>query len=149
MRSKAASAIATAIAASVAPAFPALAEVCDKERPGWDPGDGPVGQLGETFGILGGMLSTAPGIALLAFLLLPLVWPNRWLCLLAATFAGLFTYALAADWWEDPVAHFAIIEGCRAAPILPIALFGGLCLWMLWRGVRPRRAPKTPGRPAG
>ena len=27
----------------------AAAEVCDKERPGWSPADGPVGQLGETF----------------------------------------------------------------------------------------------------
>jgi hypothetical protein len=147
---KAVSAIATAIAASVAPAFPALAEVCDKVRPHWAPESGPVGQLDETFGILGALLSTGPGITLLGILLLPLLWPNRWLCFLSATLAGLLALALAADWWEsEPIYEAAVIEGCRAAPILPIALLVVLCLWLLWRGVSRRRTPALPAPPAG
>lgn len=139
------------VAAAVAlPASSALAEVCDKERPDWAPADGPVGQLGETIGILAGLLSSGPGIAILAVLLLPLLWRNRGLSLASAALAALMAFGLAAAWLErDPVYEAALAEGCRTAPILPIALLALLCLWMLRRGLSRRQALENPCRPAG
>ena len=143
-------------AAAVAPAFPAFAEVCDKVRPAWAPSDGAVGQLGETLFLSTALVSTPVGWALACLLAASFCFRRAWIELLGAAAFLLVALAVAAEWWlDDPtgINPAALAEGCRAAPVLPVALLSLLCLWMLGRAFsRRRRRPRAPASrvpPAG
>lgn len=87
--------------------LPAAAEVCGELRPGWTPADGAVGALAEAGYVLGSPL----GLILLAFVLLAMIWPRRWLSVGVAlpvlALAGLLFLARQAE-----VASQAMAEGC-------------------------------------
>lgn len=101
----------------------ALAEVCDKEAPGWDFRSGPASQL-EHFQDA----ATGPyGLTIAALLVLAVIFKRRWLCL----FGGMSTLlALAAVLvvWSDPIYAASIREGCRASPIWVLAALAGAAL---------------------
>lgn len=110
---------------------PALAEVCASLRPGWIADGGPVGAGAEAIYIL----SSFPGLVVLAFLAFGLARPNLWIstaCALPAFgLAGLLGITRRAD-----SAAAAIAEGC-IGPVWPVVLLlvalGGVTLVRGWR----------------
>lgn len=113
--------------------LPAFAEVCDKVRPDWLPEDGPVGALAEAFYVL-----TSPlGVVLLAFVVLAMVRPRRWLAVVVAlpllALAGLLFLARGAE-----VAAMAMAEGCIGGIGPTVALLVLLAAAVLVRGFRAR-----------
>ncbi len=98
---------------------PALAEVCDQERPGWHPQDGPASGLDEVL-----FLATSlPGLGLLGALTLAVLVGGRLYWALTALFAGVIALAL----WllrraPDDIMNAAIAEGCVGPQGLSIAV---------------------------
>lgn len=110
---------------------PALAEVCDKLRPGWALADGPVGLLGETIFVL----SSFPGLVVLAFLAFGLARPNLWISTACAVPALVFGALLALSQGTEG-ARQAMAEGCvgNAFPIaLALIALGALTILRAWR----------------
>lgn len=116
-------------------ASPAFAEVCDKERPRWNPTDGRVNLFEEMYFFL-----TSPvGIGLIALIAATLYFRKRWLSLLCA--ALVFTVAaitvLNWFWLGDSIVTAAYKEGCRASPIVTVGVLVLLSAWLAQYG-RPR-----------
>lgn len=101
------------------PASPALAEVCDKERPDWD--GTPATQMSEAL-----YLFTQPiSLFLLAALATAVIARHAMGTAVAALLWGFYITALV---WPDTIAQAAIREGCQAAPSLYIAIASALCV---------------------
>lgn len=109
---------------------PALAEVCEKVRPGWNMADGPVGVLGETMFIL----SSFPGLVVLAFLAFGLARPHRWISIACGLPALAFGVLLAVS-RGTATADLALKEGClgNAFPVaLVLIAIGALTILRGW-----------------
>lgn len=113
---------------------PALAEACDKIRPGWDGGE--VGAVAEAI-----TLFSSP-IALIFLLCTALVfrfrssWGALVLCLV-------WSFLITAVTFFDPtggVRTMAAAEGCVGSPWLFTAVVGALCVGMLIYTGRPEDA---------
>lgn len=105
-----------ALAALLLAANPALAEVCDKIRPNWDPGLGPVTWLQE----IGRVLASFPGLVILASLAFGLWRPHPWISA-ACALPALAMAGLLAMYDRAEMATLARTEGCIAT-VLPAAL---------------------------
>lgn len=114
-----------------------FAEVCDKERPFWDPHTGPASAWDELLGL------TILPIPLLLFgiTFVALVLHRRilfalcailWLATATTVYLNRFTKDLTG------VAEFAIKEGCIGPPHLFIALAIAICALMIYGAQRPR-----------
>lgn len=129
----------------VATVAAASAEVCDKERPAWNPADGPVGALGE---MLANLLSV-PGLVVVAVAFLAMwsksVWVPLVLCLFPFALAWLIHFGhndpmpLAAE-----MRDFARQEGCVGPPGLAIAVFVLMGVALLTRAAMLHRARIIP-----
>ncbi|WP_299208570.1 hypothetical protein [uncultured Tateyamaria sp.] len=99
----------------------AMAEVCDKERPGWD--GMPVGMIGEAINLF---LSPA-GVALLLLSLVALRFRHQWIGLAAVI---LWTVFITIVTMADPtgVRGLAMVEGCIGPPTLFIAAVAAICV---------------------
>lgn len=118
------------IAALVLTPAPALAEVCDKVRPGWKLADGPVGVMGEAIFVL----SSFPGLVVLAFLAFGLARPHRWISIACAAPAIAFGGLLAITQGTE-TATLARAEGClgNAFPVaLVFVALGALTILRGW-----------------
>ena len=116
-------------------ASPAFAEVCDKERPRWNPADGRVNVFEELYFFL-----TSPvGIGLIALIATTLYFRKRWLSFLCAGLV--FTIATITTlnwfWLGDSIITAAFNEGCRTSPIVTIGVLVLLSAWLAQYG-RPR-----------
>ncbi|AUQ73144.1 hypothetical protein PhaeoP71_00243 [Phaeobacter piscinae] len=123
----------------IAMLFPAaaLAEVCDKERPFWQPGDGPATAWDELIN-----LSTLPvSLALLALAGIALATRNRPTFVIAAVFWAGIGFVVAVDRYEnalDYVEASALAESCLGPPHLFIGLAIAICAVMTYGALRPR-----------
>ena len=99
----------------------AWAEVCDKERPGWD--GQPVGMLGEAVNLF---LSPA-GIALLVLSVIALRLRHQWVGLVAVI---LWTVFITVVTMADPTGlrPQAMVEGCIGSPALFIVAVAAICV---------------------
>jgi hypothetical protein len=113
----------------------ARAEVCDKTRPGWTLDQGPVTGGAETLYIL----ASPVGLGLVAVMVLALVFPRRWLALLAAlpalALAGLLVISRQSE-----MATLAMKEGCIGSAIPAVVLLVLAAAVVLVRGFQARRA---------
>ncbi|WP_422039889.1 hypothetical protein [Roseibium sp.] len=129
------------MASAVPVLFPgaALAEVCDKMRPGWDPSQGQVSQLDDVLYFFG----TSPFMLTYAGLIVAsLLLRNRWLCFVSALVSIAFAALHAGDWmfeWSGTVHKGAIAEGCMAPPYLLIGLFLSAFMACVFVAFKPRR----------
>jgi len=118
----------------------ALAEVCDKERPDWNPAHGPATGLDE----LVFLFTSLPGLGMLgAITLAALTGQKRYFAITA-----LFSALIGAAQWitvtaPDELTRAAISEGCVGPQTLPIAACAILTstalvfLALLWLRERP------------
>ena len=98
---------------------PALAEVCDKVDPDWNPADGPLSPIGA----LVDFFLSPFGIVAIALVVFSWALDNRWLAWLTATLLVVAAVGLSVDWlYLDDVGRFAVQEGCRASPILIVVV---------------------------
>ena len=112
-------------------AHPALAEVCDKIRPGWDASLGAVTWWSEAVRVL----SSFPGLVVLASLAFGLLRPHLWISTACAVpalaFAGLLLLYHRAE-----TAVLARAEGCMAS-VWPVAILlmalAGLTIVRAWQ----------------
>ena len=113
----------------------AWAEVCDKTRPGWTLDQGPVTGGAETLYIL----ASPVGLGLVALMVLALVFPRRWLALLAAlpalALAGLLGVSRQSD-----IAALAMKAGCIGSAIPAVVLLVLAAALVLVRGFQARRS---------
>ncbi|MGH1458072.1 MAG: hypothetical protein ACRBBT_04140 [Paracoccaceae bacterium] len=118
-------------------AGPALAEVCDKERPNWSPDQGPANGLTETYHVF----TTAPGLVLLALLAAALYFKRPSLWTPVALVAGLLAMLTWAGAKLDPTGfhQMARAEGCVAQPTLPIAILAAISVIAIIQSLRPAR----------
>lgn len=111
------------------------AEVCDKTRPDWSPDQGPVTGGAETLYVL----ASPVGLGLVAVMVLALVFPRRWLALLAAlpalALAGLLVISRQSE-----MAALAMKEGCIGSAIPAVVLLVLAAAVVLVRGFQARRA---------
>ncbi|MCU0800695.1 MAG: hypothetical protein MUD11_02785 [Rhodobacteraceae bacterium] len=104
-------------------ASPAMAEVCEKQRPGWSPADGPATMVTELvqFLVWGG------GGLILLGLVLGLYF--RKTIILNAVMLVTLIMAVPYIWPLDPsTRQLAMTEGCIGAPTLVLAVLG--LVWM-------------------
>ena len=110
---------------------PALAEVCDKLRPGWVPGSPPVGWFGETL-----FTFTAPPALLLLALFALAMWRGwRWLLVLVSLAAFALAFLLYVGNGAE-MAAAARSEGCIGSqtPAAALSLLLGLLAFLrFWR----------------
>ena len=116
-------------------ASPAFAEVCDKERPSWDPGSGRINQLEELYYFFISPL----GICLVLLIAVTLYVKKRWLPILCAALLLLIAALSVVGWFwlADDIIHAAHQEGCRAAPFVMIGVLA-LTSFSLFQYGRPR-----------
>jgi hypothetical protein len=100
---------------ALAASAPANAEVCDKERPSWNPQDGPVSQFDD----LALFFSGPMGLTVLAMAGACILLRKTWFTAIAVTFFIIIVGLLAITWFEDyRVKSAAVSEGCLTAPVL-------------------------------
>jgi hypothetical protein len=105
-------------------ATPAMAEVCDKSRPGWSPDHGPVTALGEA------LVFAATPAALLLLAGVGVGWYLRQQLLLTAVVMASLVFAIPRIWPVNPdLTAAARAEGCMGPPTLVIGLLG-----LIWLG---------------
>jgi len=121
-------------------AGPALAEVCDKERPNWSPADGPASGLSETFHVF----TTAPGLVLIALFAAALYFKRPSLWTPTALVAGLLALLTWAGAKLDPTGFYQMArsEGCVADPTLPIIILAAISIIAIIQSLRPARREK-------
>lgn len=114
---------------------PAFAEVCDKERPRWNPADGRV----NAFEKLYFFLISPVGIGLVILIAATLYFRKRWLSFLCAglVFTVAAITALNWFWLGDSIIAAAYKEGCRASPVVTVGVLVLLSIWLAQYG-RPR-----------
>ena len=124
---------------------PAMAEVCDKQRPDWNPADGPVSQFGEFVHFLGTPIGILVGLLTLVAVLLRV----RWLSVTAAVLLVL-AIALRIEGWFDPfditLAEAAYREGCQNSPLLTVVALA-MMIVVLFRFGLPERDSIVPSDP--
>jgi hypothetical protein len=124
----------------------AIAEVCDKVRPDWNPSDGPVGPFEDV--VL--FFVTPFGLILLALAVASVLVRRTWLTALTTVIMTAVLAPFWSEWGEDnEVMRLAIAEGCRAAasPILIIVVLVTLAIIpavATWRSPRSRRKSAPP-----
>ena len=110
---------------------PALAEVCDKLRPGWVPGSPPVGWFGETL-----FTFTAPPAILLLALFGLAMWRGwRWLLVIVTLAAVTLAFLLYVGNGAE-MAAMARREGCIGSQTPAAALsllLGVLAFLRFWK----------------
>lgn len=120
---------------------PVFGEVCDKERPSWDPSDGPMTAFGEVYDFL----FSPVGLAFLAITVGAIAFRSRVLSILGFTVSALFALGVNAyHRFPDPtgISDFAIQEGCIGPPHLLIAFLIAICAVNLWNAVVRKRNSK-------
>ena len=96
-------------------ATPALAEVCDKVRPGWTSQRGQISQFEDLFLFLAG----PAGLLVVALTVVALIARRQWLSRLCSGMILGTAVLVVADWiWPDDITRLAIAEGCLIPPIL-------------------------------
>jgi len=116
-------------------ASPAFAEVCDKERPRWDPKSGSVNPFEELY-----FFFTSPvGIGLIIMIVATLYFRKRWLSIISAALILLIAAITAANWFwlGDDILNAAYREGCRASPLVTIGVLALLSIWLFQYGKPP------------
>ena len=104
----------------------ALAEVCDKERPGWD--GVPATALSEAFA----MFSTVPALALLVASIVAIRLRVSWVGLVVVLlWAGLISFVALAP--PTDIQRAALVEGCVGSPWLFIVIVIGICAVIVLR----------------
>ncbi len=102
---------------------PALAEVCDTIRPGWD--GTPVTALGEALALL----TSVPALALLVATALAFRFRSQWggllVVLLWAGYGALLTMA------DSGARAAAMAEGCVGSPTLFLGATAAICVAMI------------------
>ena len=100
-------------------ATPVWAEVCDKQRPEWNPADGQMTGFGEAYYLF----TSLPGLAILGAVVLAATGGVRIYWLLAALFSGAVAAALVAV-RNDPtgLTELARIEGCVGPATIPVTI---------------------------
>ncbi len=112
----------------------AWAEVCDKERPGWD------GVAQDGIGEAIALFSTAPSLILLLSTALVIRFRSKWGALGVAV---LWTILVSLMSFSDigEIRKLAIAEGCIGSPTLFIAIVAAICVTMiLYTAPRAERA---------
>jgi len=113
--------------------MPALAEVCDKENPRWNPADGPISPFGEAYYTLFSNF----GLALAILILIVFLLNSRWLYLAFSIPIFLWGYLLRGEALEEPgVRYFAVQEGCRSDTIVTMFIFIIVGTIFLFLGIR-------------
>ncbi len=121
--------------ALLAAATPALAGVCDTERPGWHAADGPATGLDELLFHAGSL----PGLGILGALTLAMLTGGRLYWALGALFAGVTALALwTARSAPDDLARAAMAEGCVGPQGPSIALCAAISVVALSGLMRTR-----------
>ncbi len=120
--------IVRALLLAVAPQV-ATAEVCDKERPNWIPGE-EASAISEAIALF----STLPALALLMATALCIRFRSQWGSLLTVLlWTGLVSLVVLAP--GDPIHQAAVSEGCVGSPALfastVIAICAGLVLYTM------------------
>ncbi len=114
-------------------ASPALAEVCDKIRPGWD--GAPASMLDEAIALM----STPPSLVLLLASALAIRLRHQWGAL-AVLIGWTIWISLLVFPTPDAAELAAIAEGCIGSPILFIAVVAAICVAMILYTIpRPKR----------
>jgi hypothetical protein len=107
----------------LATATPAMAEVCEKTRPGWSPADGPVTALGEAL-----VFAMTPA-ALLLIVGVGAGWYFRQQLVLSAVVLASLVFAFPRIWPVNPdLLAAASAEGCIGPSSLVIGFLG--LIWM-------------------
>lgn len=97
---------------AIAP-LPAIAEVCDKEMPRWDPANGPAGP----WDTLVFAAMSPVGVILFFFVLLALLWRKVWTAALGAFVVTALGAMVLLDWLNPgSFAMDARLEGCFGPP---------------------------------
>lgn len=109
----------------------ALAEVCDKIRPGWVVANGPQSAAEETAYVL----FSPVGIGVLGILAVALIFPRRWLAILAVLPAFALC-ALLALGRRGEMSALAITEGCVGSITPTLLILALLCAVTLTRAFR-------------
>ncbi len=118
---------------------PAVAEVCDKVRPAWNPADGPVTQFED----LALFFFEPLGLIVLVCAIAAVLLRKIWLTVFVVTLLVAIIALNISTWLEaDDVTNFAISEGCIAAPVLTTITLGAICALIsvaTWHSLRRRR----------
>ena len=102
---------------------PALAEVCDKVRPLWDPANGLATVVDEAK-----HLALSPlALILIAATAIVVRLRSQWGGLAVVCGWSFFTYFVALPNTSDPVQQLALQEGCIGSPTLFIAVVAAIC----------------------
>ena len=126
--------------ALAAPA-PAIAEVCDKERPAWSPQDGPVSPLGD----LAVFFSDPLGLTVLAMAAACSLLRKTWFTVLVITFLITVVALLTITWLEDyHIKSAAVSEGCLTSPVLTGLTLVALSVFLAFASRRAARATRKP-----
>ncbi|MCA3436997.1 MAG: hypothetical protein INF48_06715 [Rhodobacter sp.] len=132
--------IRSTLIALAAPA-PAIAEVCDKERPAWNPQDGPVSQLDD----LGLFFSDPLGLTVLAMAGACILFRKTWFTALVITFLITVVALLTISWSEDyHVKSAAVSEGCLTTPVLTGLTLVAISVFLALLSRRTSRATERP-----
>jgi len=95
----------------------ALAEVCDKQRPDWDPSQGPATGLDE----LVFLFTSLPGLGILGALTLAVLTGQKRYFTAATVFSALIGAALYIQATApDAITRAAIAEGCVGPQTIPV-----------------------------
>lgn len=115
-------------------ASPALAAVCDQQRPDWQPSDGPVSAFGELLHLA----TSLPGLAIAGAFVLALTRGGKWDWPVATTLPAIIAIASYVG-ANSTINRAAVEEGCAG----PAGLSVGLCLLLSaiagWQSYRTRQ----------
>ena len=125
---------------ALAASAPAIAEVCDKERPAWSPQDGPVSPLDD----LALFFSDPLGLTVLAMAGACMLFRKSWFTVLVVAFLITVVALLTITWFEDnSVKSAAVSEGCMTTPVLTGLTLVAIAVFLAFLG---RRASCAPGK---
>jgi hypothetical protein len=126
---------------ALAASAPAIAEVCDKERPAWNPQDGPVSQIDDLV-----LFFSAPlGLTVLVMAGTCILLRKTWFTVLVITFLFTVVALLTITWFEDNhVKSAAVSEGCLTTPVLTGLTLVAISVFLALLSRRASRATKKP-----
>ncbi len=101
----------------------ALAEVCDKVRPNWEPGT-PVTAFGEMVALMG----TPPSLILLLATAFVLRFRHKWGGLIVVVLWTAWISVVSLLGGRDEMRVAASAEGCIGSPTLFIAVVAAICI---------------------
>ena len=92
---------------------PAIAEVCNKYIPNWNPASGPVGPIE----FIHNAIMSPLGILIISLFLSGPLLRKTWIALLASGSAIFLVFGIRWIWVDtDAIYASSILEGCRASP---------------------------------